>query len=73
MNDLNEVNPDKIRLLTAFTILIHFIPMLHIYIPPENVRKPNVFWRFQGVYNWNISLKFVKFSFQNQIFQKQIS
>ena len=32
MNDLNEVNPDKIRLLTAFTILIHFIPMLHIYI-----------------------------------------
>ena len=28
-------------------------------IPPENVWKPNVFWRFQGVYKGSIDLKWV--------------
>ena len=29
-------------------------------MPPENVRKPKVFWRFQGVKERNISLKWVE-------------
>ena len=33
---------------------------LLLYIRPENVRKSLVFWRFQGVWNWNIDLKLVK-------------
>ena len=33
--------------------------MFHFYTP-ENVRKPKGFWRFQGVYKWNIELKWVK-------------
>ena len=39
-------------------ILIQFRLKFH-WIPPENVRKPMVFWRFQGVQKWNIGLKWV--------------
>ena len=31
----------------------------HISIPPENVRKPKVFLRFQGVYKCDTGLKWV--------------
>ena len=30
-------------------LLTHISRQCHISIPPENVRKPIVFWRFQGV------------------------
>ena len=39
-------------------VLIQFRLKFH-WIPPENVRKPMVFWRFQGVQKWNIGLKWV--------------
>ena len=29
--------------------LTHVRPMFHFYTPPGNVRKPEVYWRFQGV------------------------
>ena len=29
-------------------------------IPSENVRKPKIFWSFQGVQKWNIELKWIK-------------
>ena len=32
----------------------------HISIPPENVKKPLVFWRFQRVYKCDTGLKLVK-------------
>ena len=28
-------------------------------MPPENVRKPKVFWSFPGVQKWNITLRWV--------------
>ena len=28
-----------------------------IYIPRENFRKPKVFWRFHGVWKWDIEVK----------------
>ena len=30
-----------------------------ISIPPENVRKPLVFWRFQRIKKWNTGLKWI--------------
>ena len=35
--------------------------MINLYhlIPPENIRKPNVFWYSQGVWNGNIGQKWV--------------
>ena len=30
--------------------------MFYFYTP-ENVKKTKVFWRFHGVYKWNIGLK----------------
>ena len=30
------------------------------FIPPENTRRPKIFWCFQGVYNGNIGQKWVK-------------
>ena len=32
--------------------------MLHFY-PPEDVKKPNVSWRFHGVQKWNIWWKWI--------------
>ena len=44
--------------------------MIHLYtagigqwlicIPLENIRKPEIFWCFQGVHKWNIGLNWVK-------------
>ena len=34
-----------------------------IFIPPENIRKPELFWCFQGVYKWNIGWKWVNLNF----------
>ena len=34
------------------------MPIIHFYTP-RNIRKLQVFWRFQGVYKWNIGLKWV--------------
>ena len=45
------------------SILAQFL----ISIPPENVSKPKVFGRFQGVYKWNIGIKWVKLKFFNFI------
>ena len=39
--------------------LTHLKPMFHFYTP-ENIRKPEVFWYFQGVSEWKIGLKGVK-------------
>ena len=37
------------------------IPGEHsIFITPENLRKPLAFWRFQGVYKLNITVKWLK-------------
>ena len=40
-------------------ILTHSIRLAQrgISIPPENIRKPKVFWRFQGVQKWSTELK----------------
>ena len=40
-----------IRVLKAWYCLelTYFSPVSHVYVPPEHVRKPLVFWRFQGV------------------------
>ena len=38
--------------------LTHFTPMFHL--PPENVRKMNVLWGFQGVQKWNIGMKWAE-------------
>ena len=40
-------------------------------VPPENVRKPRkpeVFWRFQGISKWNIGLRKINFVDWNQYF-----
>ena len=39
-------------------MLTHFI-QCHISIPPGNIRKPLVFWRFQGVWKCDTGLKWV--------------
>ena len=39
--------------------LTHFSSMFH-FTPPENVRKPLVFWHFQGVEKWKMGLKWVR-------------
>ena len=41
----------------------------HISIPLENVSKPKVFWRFQGVYKCYTGLKWVKFMRGNFIWK----
>ena len=33
------------------------VPLIY---PPENIRKSEDFWCFQGVYKWNIGWKWVK-------------
>ena len=38
----------KLEKFIIYSSLTHFSPVSHFYTP-ENVRKPNVFWRFQGV------------------------
>ena len=40
--------------------LLLILVQCHISIPPENVRKPMVFWHFQGVKKCDIGLKSVK-------------
>ena len=42
-----------------WVLLTHILPMLH-FCTIENVRKPSVFWRFQGVQKWNIGRIWVK-------------
>lgn len=37
-------------------MLIHFQPVFHFY-NPQNIRKPEVSWYLQGVYKWNIALR----------------
>ena len=54
----------------ATTALVEYIKLIHftqcsISKPSENFRKPLIFWLFQGVWKWNIGLKWVK------IFDKQ--
>ena len=44
--------------------LIHFSPV-YISIPPENFRKPLVFWRFQGVKKCDTGLKWVNAELNN--------
>ena len=39
-----------------FPLLTHFKPS-SIYISPENVRKPVIFWSFRDVRKWIISMK----------------
>ena len=44
-------------------ILTHSIRLAQrgISIPPENIRKPKVFWRFHGVQKWSTELKWFNF------------
>ena len=44
------------RLAELHNPIYHKIP----FLPPENVKKPLVFWRFQRMERWNIGLKRVK-------------
>ena len=61
------VNFERISyLLLVFVLLFlnsnvpRVTPMLSLYIiPPENPRKPLVFWCFQGVWNENIGQKWI--------------
>lgn len=60
-----RVNPDKIQhiiLVFLSTTVTFFAPMLHS-IPPECVRKSELFWRFQGALKWIIGKKWVKYIF----------
>ena len=53
-----------------YIVLTHFRPMIHLHtpgtgqwsicIPLENIRKPGVFWCFQGVHEQSIGLNCVK-------------
>ena len=47
-----------------------FSGLLSYFIPPENTRKPKVFWCFQGVWNRNLSQKCVKKNLQNTALEK---
>ena len=38
-----------VAFITTSHVLNPFLVQCHIYIPPENVREPLVFWRFLGV------------------------
>ena len=55
--DQSRLLPENLTILLKCLFLEHFwkvfLPIIvqyNISIPPENVRKPMVFWRFQGVY-----------------------
>ena len=49
------------RLIKIAEIALNlFHPNALFLYPPENVRKPKVFWRFQEVQKWKIGIKWVK-------------
>ena len=78
-HSLTDFSPCSISIsagnITKILILWHFdfpsftevswpiLAQCFISISPEKVRKPKVFCRFQGVYKWNIGVKWVKHSF----------
>ena len=47
--DLALVGKNQYAIHFLKLLLTHISRQCHISIPPENVRKPIVFWRFQGV------------------------
>ena len=52
---------DFIQLLVDVTETI--LSQYSIYMPPlKKTREPEVSWRFQGVWKWNIGLKWVKYN-----------
>ena len=55
---------DFIQLLVDVTETI--LSQYSIYITPlKKTREPEVSWRFQGVWKWNIGLKWVKYNTEN--------
>ena len=47
------------HLTTCPVTVLKYLAQWSISIPPRNIRKPLVFWHFQGVYKWSTGLKWV--------------
>lgn len=43
-----------------------------IPVPPKNVRKADTFWLFQGLWKWNIGLKWVNLKLGTQLEQNKM-
>ena len=46
-----------ISMVSSFRQLLPIFTKSFISIPPENVKKSKIYWRFQGLYKWKIGLK----------------